>query len=157
MECFVRNMRLLSQYDETTRQSIKAEEMFDAKRGIDEFSDKINIGIMPENDSTKRVMLSVNNAGATYASLKLKPQTDTSGKQFYAYHTRPFKINHPFVSGEFTPLVLVGSAWLDKKYNIHRFCGENEIEPDLTTKMLEYIPHYYVIGITVTPSDTDNK
>lgn len=151
-----KNMLMLSDFS-GDRQSIKTEDMYDAQRGIYKFSDKMNIGIMPDNDSTKLVMMSVNGRGSAFCPLKLHPQTDTSGKKFYGYHTRPFKINKPFVNGEFTPLVLVGSVWFDKKFNIHRFCGENEIEPDLTTKILEYIPHYYVIGITVTPSNKDNK
>ncbi len=45
------------------------------------------------------------------------------------------------------PLILYGSAWLDEKYNIIRFCGEKEIDPEMKAEILKDIPHYYIIGI----------
>ena len=47
-------------------------------------------------------------------------------------------------------MVLFGSMWWDEKANVHRFCGANEIDRDMSTDILKYIPHYYVIGIKVS-------
>ncbi|MBR4729229.1 MAG: DUF5041 domain-containing protein, partial [Prevotella sp.] len=30
-----------------------------------------------------------------------------------------------------------------------RFCGENTIKPDLSSDILKYVPHYYIIGVIV--------
>jgi hypothetical protein len=47
------------------------------------------------------------------------------------------------------PLVLLGSAWWDTKFKVFRFCGENEINPDMSEKFISEIPHFYVIGVEV--------
>ena len=39
------------------------------------------------------------------------------------------------------------SAWLDEKPNIIRFCGDKEILADMSSEILKYLPHYYVIGV----------
>jgi hypothetical protein len=42
---------------------------------------------------------------------------------------------------------LFGSSWYDERFNIYRFCGENEINPDMSSEILKDVPHYYVIGV----------
>ena len=51
--------------------------------------------------------------------------------------------------GEFTPLVLYGSAWFDSEAGIFRFCGENEISPDMHEDIVKDIPEFYVIGVII--------
>lgn len=41
--------------------------------------------------------------------------------------------------------------WFDAEHNLFRFCGENEIAPDLSGEIVGNIPHFYVIGIEFTP------
>lgn len=62
---------------------------------------------------------------------------------------RPFKLQ-PFKEGEFIPLMLVGSIWWDSEFNLFRFCGESVIDPDLSSDIVKFIPHYYVIGVEAT-------
>lgn len=64
----------------------------------------------------------------------------------YHYQSRPFKLTE-FQPNVDIPLMLYGSAWYDEKSKVHRFCGENEIDPDMSTEILKYIPHYYIVGI----------
>ncbi|MCL2502285.1 MAG: DUF5041 domain-containing protein, partial [Bacteroidales bacterium] len=69
-----------------------------------------------------------------------------SDKAFFSYNTRPFKISE-FKEDEFIPLILLGSSWYDERYNVFRFCGEKQIEPDMSSEILKDVPHYYVIGV----------
>ncbi|MCF0192375.1 MAG: DUF5041 domain-containing protein, partial [Prevotella sp.] len=68
------------------------------------------------------------------------------GKENTLYESRPFKLNDIKI-GEFTPLVLYGSAWYDKESGCFRFCGDKEISPDMHEDLVKYIPEYYVIGV----------
>lgn len=79
----------------------------------------------------------------------MKAQTVAPGKEEYMYDYRPFKVG-AIQLGEFIPLVLFGSYWYDEEAGFFRFCGEDELEPDLSSKMVASIPHYYVLGICVT-------
>lgn len=45
------------------------------------------------------------------------------------------------------PLVFFGSWWYDKRFNVTRFCGESEIDPQLQSQMVKDVPHAYVVGI----------
>lgn len=42
---------------------------------------------------------------------------------------------------------MYGSPWWDKDANIHRFCGEMEISPDMKSEILSHSPHYFIIGV----------
>ena len=52
-----------------------------------------------------------------------------------------------FKENEFIPLILLGSGWFDERFNIFRFCGESEIEPDMSSEILKEVPHHYVLGV----------
>ena len=124
--------------------------MADAEKGIYSLSPRIDIGFMPAVDSLCNVMLNVVNQGSITMPLKIKELTNRENeKSRYSYEFRPFKTSE-FRTGEFIPLVLFGSMWWDEKANVHRFCGANEIDRDMSTDILKYIPHYYVIGIKVS-------
>ena len=89
------------------------------------------------------------NIAALKRLLPLKSQTNSLGKEEYMYDYRPFKVG-ALQLGEFTPLVALGSYWYDERYDLYRFCGEGELDPDLSVGMLVSSPHYYVLGIIVT-------
>ncbi|MDE6121360.1 MAG: DUF5041 domain-containing protein, partial [Muribaculaceae bacterium] len=113
------NIRYVTDFSEDYRADIKPEEMADPERGIHSMARKLKIGFAPETDSLKTVELSLENMGTSYGRLKLRPQTlRESGKQFYAYVTRPFRLLET-EDGDFTPLVLIGSVWWDEKFGIH--------------------------------------
>ena len=65
------------------------------------------------------------------------------------YDYFPFTVSE-LKLGEFMPLVMFGSYWFDEEAGFYRFCGESELEADLSSKILSLIPHYYIIGMTVT-------
>lgn len=70
------------------------------------------------------------------------------GKENTLYESRPFKLEEIKI-GEFIPLVLYGSAWYDEECNCYRFCGDNEISPDMHEDIVKYIPEFYVIGVII--------
>ena len=97
------------------------------------------------NDSTSVCTINVPGAMRGGAPLQLKP---VEKYHSYIYYPRPFKIQATKATDHFKiPLILYGSAWLDKKYDFIRFCGEKEIDPEMKAEILKDIPHYYVIGI----------
>lgn len=150
------NMLLLTDIPEQYRQSWIDHGMADSERGILKLARKITIGLMPADaDSLKRFSISVENMGSTLNQLVLKPQKALeTGKDFYAYNVRPFKLDNAPAEG-YVPLALLGSVWFDERFNIYRFCGENEIDPDLTLEksMVHNLPHYYVFGVDIKRAD----
>jgi len=112
-------------------------------------AEQFSFGFVPSgNDSTKTMQINVpgfvtmNRISFTLRGLPTKD----SDKLIYFYNTRPFKLN-TFKEEAFIPLILLGSGWYDEKYNIFRFCGENEIEPDMSSEILKNVPHYYILGV----------
>ena len=111
---------------------------------------KLIIGFLPaENDSTQKYCYSLEDTFTYTGSISLKPVYWASeNKWMTQYHTRPFEMSS-FEKEKFIPLVLCGSVWYDEKWKITRFCGENTIEPDLSSDILKFVPHYYIIGVIV--------
>lgn len=129
---------------------IKADS-YDYEQGIYAVADQVNIGFMPsKNDSTMVGQISVANMGSSRLELPLKPIQNQSLKEpVYQYDTKPFK-SSSFKTDRFIPLVLYLSFWYDQQWNIIRCCGEEVIDPEMTAEILQYSPHFYVIGVTVT-------
>lgn len=153
--CTLANMRLLSDFPEESLKEIKPEDIEDPERGIFKMSKQLTLGLTPVvNDTIRPLVIDVDNMGQMDAQLYMKPQYEKNdsidGKKLYMYYTRPFKTGE-LATGQFIPLVLFGSMWYDKDFGIHRFCGESVIDPDMSSRILKYIPHYYIIGIEVTP------
>lgn len=149
------NMMLLSEFPEDSQASITSDKMADPERGIYTMAKKMMIGFTPVvNDSIKPLVIEIENIGGRDVSLPMLPQFENNdsvnGKKLYVYQARPFE-SGAFATGQFIPLVLFGSIWYDEKYGIHRFCGESEINPDMSSEILKYIPHYYIIGVEVNP------
>ena len=107
--------------------------------------DKLTIGFSPAVDSLRMVTLSIDGM-SSMRELVLRPAEgqEMSGKYFY--ETRPFEVG-AFQPDVFIPLLLIGSYWFDS--GGYRFCGEAEFPADMSSKTLEHLPHYYVIGITL--------
>lgn len=136
---------------------IKPEDMADPARGIYSMAKKFNIGLKNYNDSTKSLLISMENMRQISERLPLRPVTfDNDPTPKYIYHSRPFRLDS-VKDGEFFPLVLIGSAWLDKRFNILRFCGESVIDPALgNNRIIKDIPHYYIVGVKISQDKSDN-
>ena len=122
----------------------------DYENGVYSRAEKITVGFLPcKNDSTEVGKLFVENQGASGFSLSLK-QIDHKGAYnedvIYSYNTLPFKTS-AFEEGKFIPLAAYASFWFDERFNIIRFCGATELDPDMTTEILKDTPHYFVIGV----------
>ena len=122
----------------------------DYENGVYSRAEKITVGFLPcKNDSTEVGKLFVENQGASGFSLSLK-QIDHKGTYnedvIYSYNTLPFKTS-AFEEGKFIPLAAYASFWFDERFNIIRFCGATELDPDMTTEILKDTPHYFVIGV----------
>lgn len=124
----------------------------DFENGIFRSSDKISIGFLPvENDSIENFKLTVDNIGRIGSQLKLRKVFDGHHQEGeYSYGTRPFS-TPSFQPNTFIPLALYGSYWYDEQFDIVRFCGENEIDPELKAEILKDSPHYYIIGVIFKP------
>lgn len=117
-------------------------------------AEKINFGFRPSgNDSTKLMQLDIPGViMKPNLTFKLRGMSvaDYPERTFYYYNTRPFELALKIEENKFIPLLILGSAWYDERSRIFRFCGEKELAPDMSSKILKDLPHYYVIGITIT-------
>ena len=80
--------------------------------------------------------------------LKLYPVEGETRYVSYMYSSRPFRLDA--VANADTveiPLVFFGSWWYDKRFNVTRFCGESEIDPQLQAEIVKDVPHAYVVGM----------
>ena len=146
----LRNRRMLSDFPEEYWEEIIAEgPIYDLDKQILTLSEKISVGFAPAADSLKTMNMMLENIGALRRTLSLKSQIGYNGEEGYMYDYRPFKVG-ALQLGEFTPLVALGSYWYDEEYDLYRFCGEDELDPDLSAGMLSSSPHYYVLGMIVT-------
>ena len=137
------------------KEYVKGEETADFLSGWNiafGIKDKLVIGFAPsDNDSTAIFSFHCSDDGAFSCQLPLQPIASPNdlGQNDYQYGSRPFELIPPFAVGQFIPLVLYGSCWYDAEMEGTRFCGDNFIKPDLTSDILKFIPHFYVIGIKI--------
>ena len=122
---------------------------FDVVMSLDK---KLIIGFRPsDNDSTANYLFHFGENRGFGGRLKLNPIFDPEKPEdkWYMYKSRPFELVPPFEKGKFIPLVLYGSYWYDPEAGGCRFCGDSAIKPDLSSDIVKYIPHYYVLGIKI--------
>ena len=145
----MRNKTLLTDIPESSRQGFIDAGLVDPITQAFSKAEKIIFGFYPSgNDSTKLLNINIPNVmGRGQIQFKFRGIiAKDSEKVVYFYHTRPFKIKE-FKENEFIPLILLGSGWFDERFNIIRFCGEREIEPDMSSEILKDVPHHYVVGV----------
>jgi hypothetical protein len=111
--------------------------------------DKLVYGFLPsESDSTALCYFNWENTLRSAVSLKLRQiYWESEDKYIYSYVSRPFELTMTLEKDTFIPLVCYCSFWYDAEDKITRCCGENFIKPDLSSDILKYVPHYYVLGI----------
>ena len=113
---------------------------------------KLIIGFRPsDNDSTANYLFYFNENRSFGSRLNLKPifAPEAPEDKWYMYQSRPFELTAPFEKGKFIPLVLYGSYWYEPANGGCRFCGDNEIKPDLSSDIVKNIPHFFVFGIKI--------
>jgi hypothetical protein len=113
---------------------------------------KLIIGFMPsDNDSIASFHFNFGENRGFSSRLKLQPTfaPENPEEKWYMYQSRPFELTASIEKGKFIPLVLYGSYWYDPKACCCRFCGDNEIKPDLSSDIVEFIPHFFVLGIKI--------
>lgn len=149
------NMKNRNMIQDFMWRELTPEEMDDIKRssvdfdkGIYSYSEKISVGFIPvKNDSIETVQIDVENIGSVRFNLNLRSiLNEVNNTQVFTYGVKPFKTSS-FKPNTFIPLALYGSYWYDDQYKIVRFCGENEIDPDMKAEILKDMPHYYIIGV----------
>lgn len=152
---FGENVMLLSDFPEESRKEIADEDMADAAKGIFKQAEKLIIGQYPSGvDSLAKWMFCIPELGQMASPLKLRNAAPAqSERPFYGYSSRPFKTD-TFEAGKFIPLLFFGSMWYDERGGMYRFCGETEIAPDLSSEIVGNVPHFYVIGIELSPIKT---
>jgi len=112
--------------------------------------EKLIIGFVPsDNDSTATYTFQFSDGRGFNSRLRLNPicNPDNPAEKWYIYESRPFELVPPFEKGKIIPLVLYGSYWYEPENGGCRFCGDNTIKPDLSSDIVKYIPHFYVLGI----------
>ena len=111
--------------------------------------DKLVIGFLPsEKDSLALCCFSWENTVSFTSSMKLKQiYWESENKYVYSYTSKPFELTMPLEADTVIPLVCYCSFWYDAEYKVTRCCGDNFIKPDLSSDILKYVPHYYVLGI----------
>lgn len=144
------NKMLVTDFPEDSRGEIARERMADPDAGVYTQAEGLTIGFYPSGvDSTRMLNIRIPEMREANQRLTLRSITSTGGYTLTRYYTRPFVVDS-FAPGKFIPLVFFGSMWFDAKHNLFRFCGENEIAPDLSSEIVGNIPHFYVIGIEFT-------
>lgn len=145
------NRVMLTDFPEEARGGITPDAMADPDAGVFLRAEKLTVGLFPSKaDSVTMLHVGIPSMNAVMRRFALRSLPDAKGgERLYSYHSRPFRIDS-FAPGRFLPLVLYGSVWFDARYGIYRFCGERELAPDLSSRMIADIPHFYVIGIEFT-------
>ena len=145
------NKILFSQFsDEEKREAKELGLTKGMKRGVIYKIDKVNLGVVSSKaDSIMMLNVKLGDIGNITQPLKLRPTSNSSGEfESYRYQIRPFVIDS-FESGKFIPLVAILSWWYDDAARLFRCCGESMLKADLSANILENVPHYYIIGITI--------
>ena len=142
------------QYEPVIMEHAKGEEAKDALGfGLSlPIGEKLVIGFAPSsNDSTYVYSFQSVGGGGFNATLRLQPvnESEVAEQQSYKYESRPFELVAPVEMGKFIPLVLFGSYWYEQETGVSRFCGEKQINPDLSSDIIKSIPHFYVLGIKI--------
>ncbi len=113
---------------------------------------KLIIGFRPsDSESIGNYLFHFKEDRSIGGRLKLKPifAPENPEDKWYMYQSRPFELTVSLEKGKFIPLVLYGSYWYEPANGGCRFCGDNEIKPDLSSDIVKHIPHFFVFGIKI--------
>ena len=117
---------------------------------------EVSVYIRKKNDTTAIFSIDVPDVMRFNRQVFLRPVGE---QKTYFYHTRPFsfqEIKNDEKDNMEIPVILYGSGWLDTKYNVIRFCGEREIDPEMKANILKDIPHHYILGLQLQKAKVAN-
>lgn len=144
------NKRMVTDFPEESRKKITPEQMADPATQTYRQAEKLTIGFYPSGtDTLARLVYDIPTMTTMGDVLTLQGIEQPDAKTLYWYHQRPFIIDS-FEPGKFIPLVFYGSGWYDENVGCCRFCGESKIAADLSSEIVEKVPHFYVIGVEFT-------
>lgn len=142
------NIESVESYPEEDREAVR--KMFNLAPDEDEFEviKDVTLTFRVVDDSLAYVSASSSGLGMMAGEVRLYPVVPDQGDAFYMYSTRPFRLDAVADADAVEiPLVFYGSAWYDKQAHITRFCGEDEIDPQLQAQIVKDVPHFYVVGM----------
>ena len=150
-EALISTLLKISEFDEDAQRRIKEKgSAYDEENDIYRLATKLKISFTPVfNDSIRQVSFELSGTesiGYFSSWMILRDSRVDKSHSRPDYYLRPFKLDK-FEKGKFIPLLMCGSAWWDAECEVYRFCGENELSPDMTSELLKDSPHYFVIGV----------
>lgn len=148
------NKWMVSDFDPSVQAEITPEMMVDPASQTYIWADQLNIGFYPSGiDSVAYATITTSMGGYPKQPFNLRPIEQYRNR--YEYGVRQFKIDE-FEPNKFIPLIFYGSYWFDERANVVRFCGDAELTSDLSNEIVQYVPHFYIIGVEFQPQDETN-
>lgn len=142
------NIGSVTEYPEEQREAIRREYHLAPDENEYDRIKTATLVFRVKDDSLVYISMGSPDAGRMIKQLKLYPVEGETRYVSYMYSSRPFRLDA--VANADTveiPLVFFGSGWYDKRFNVTRFCGESEIDPQLQSQIVKDVPHAYVIGM----------
>ena len=140
-----KNIKSLEEIPEKHREAFR--ELKKVPEGQNEWNNikDVSIYVTKPNDSTAMFTINIPDVMRTNQKVKLHA---VGKSKTYFYNVRPFTFKAVEKKDSLNiPLLLYGSGWVDERYDIIRFCGEREIDPDMKAEILANLPYHYIIGV----------
>lgn len=142
------NIMSVEVYPEEQWEAVRQEHHLAPNESEFDYIKSVTLTLQVKDDSLVYISVGSPDAGRMSKRLKLYPVEGETRYVSYMYSSRPFRLDA--VANADTveiPLVFFGSGWYDKRFNVTRFCGESEIDPQLQAEIVKDVPHAYVVGM----------
>lgn len=142
------NIMSVEVYPEEQWEAVRQEHHLAPNESEFDYIKSVTLTLQVKDDSLATISVGSPGVGRMTKRLKLYPVEGETRYVSYMYSSRPFRLDA--VANADTveiPLVFFGSGWYDKRFNVTRFCGESEIDPQLQAKIVKDVPHAYVVGM----------
>lgn len=143
------NIMSVEVYPEEQWEAVRQEHHLAPNESEFDYIKSVTLTLQVKDDSLATISVGSPGVGRmSKSSLKLYPVEGYTQAINYMYDSRPFRLES-VTDGDTVeiPLVFFGSWWYDKRFNVTRFCGESEIDPQLQAEIVKDVPHAYVIGM----------
>lgn len=146
---FGSNIGSVTEYPEEQWEAVRQEHHLAPNESEFDYIKSVTLTLQVKDDSLATISVGSPGVGRmSKSSLKLYPVEGYTQAVNYMYDSRPFRLES-VTDGDMVeiPLVFFGSGWYDKRFNVTRFCGESEIDPQLQAEIVKDVPHAYVVGM----------
>ena len=143
------NIMSVEVYPEEQWEAVRQEHHLAPNESEFDYIKSVTLTLQVKDDSLATISVGSPGVGRmSKSSLKLYPVEGYTQAINYMYDSRPFRLES-VTDGDTVeiPLVFFGSGWYDKRFNVTRFCGESEIDPQLQAEIVKDVPHAYVVGM----------